>query len=153
MYYITDKVSAIKALQRLLFIEESGFYDDRTRQNVIEHQKANNLPQTGDVDYFTFISIRDKHFQRNILENTRRDVPFESRFPYSFGMYGDDVGLINSILSINAQKYSPDTKKPSGSYYSKDTEQAVSELRHIFMLEDGITVDELFYDRLNKSIK
>jgi hypothetical protein len=148
MYNIEDKNEAVRELQRLLGIRQTGIFDTGTKQSVIEHQRENNLEITGIADYVTFTSITESYRKRKLVKRVHEALPFTPRFPYTAGSMGDDVELINSLLRGAMEKYSINSPKPKGRYYSDYTADAVRQLRHIFILDNGTHIDEIFYDKL-----
>lgn len=150
MYFIDDKVAAIKEIQRLLGVSRSGNFDAKTREAVKTHQMLNGIEPTGIVDYNTFISISANHKLRTGKQKIEKCVPLVTRFPYQIGYSGDDVTMINSLLSNAVEKYELNYIKPRGKYYSVRTAGVVRRLREIFLLEDGYHVDSLFFELLLK---
>ena len=150
MYLINDKISAVRQIQRYLGINESGIYDNQTRNAVTDYQSKNGINPTGSVDYATFISLRGFHINEQIKKEARQLFPFEADFPYKRGDFGEDVGVINNMLSKAIEKYYLSINKPRGDYYSVRTEKAVVELRKIFLIDNGKEVDEIFYEKLHR---
>ena len=150
MYLIEDKSAAIREIQRLLEINQSGNYDSRTFEAVKSHQLLKGLPATGQVDYETFKSIHESFRYKNVLKKSAGMFSFVTRFPYQIGYSGEDVALINSLLSNVIDKFGLNYIKPKGRYFSVRSASAVKRLREIFMLEDGYHVDEPFFEILLK---
>ena len=57
MYRINDTISAIKEIQRLLGINQTGNYDKATRKAVGNIQQRYSLPVTEVSDYLTFNAL------------------------------------------------------------------------------------------------
>lgn len=146
MYRIEDRSAYIRILQNFLNVQESGRYDIKTKEAVLAHQKESGLPITGEVDYRTFLSIKDAYKSRAVKE----DNMGLSHFPYRFGMWGDDVALINSMLAAVLPVFSIDHTPPRGRYFGIDSENAVKYLRGVFMLGEDKTIDPEFFRRLKK---
>ena len=150
MYFIEDKVGAIKEVQKMLGVNETGTFDDNTRNTVISLQKKNDLSVTGVVDYETFLIILDNYRKRMLIDRVRSSLPFPNGFPYKRGDFNDSIGVLNSMLSLSIDKYCLKLFKPKGNYYSQRTENAVKTLRKIFLLEDKNEIDEEFYEKLQR---
>ncbi len=148
MYDIENKNEATKEVQRLLEINKTGQYDDKTKQSVINHQIENNLDPDGVTDYITFISIVDDYRERKKKEYVYSQLRFEPRFPYKYGDQGGDVEIINSLIRIIFTDYQTDELLPIGDFYGRDTENAVERLRDIFLLNPSREVDEILLYRM-----
>ena len=150
MYNINDKPAAIKEVQRLLLLNETGIYDNKTEEAVIEKQREAELEITGIVDLATFEAIV-KDFKDTALKNrVKEEAPLEGEFPYDIGEFGQDTVILNAMLAGAIDKHALPLWRPKGGYYSKVTAAAVTRLREIFLLESGTHIDEIFYDRLKR---
>ena len=152
MYSIKNKSSAIKALQRLLFINESGEYDRETKERVSAFQADQELPVTGVVDYSLFVLIRDAYFKES---EAREQMIYDGMlgFPYKYGASGSEVELLNSNLARALPLYGfYNSRLPRGGFYSADTEGAVMMLRRIYRMSEEPTVDKAFYSRMKKDL-
>lgn len=148
MYDIRNKSEAIRRIQKMLKVNESGIYDSKTRQKVTLHQELYSIEQSGVVDYITFLSILSEYNKNKIIELTNKNTPFTDGFPFRPGDSGDSITIINAMLKSAIEKYGLDATIPRGPFYSDATGIAVLELRRIFMLEEKNEIDEIFYDRL-----
>lgn len=148
MYDINDKPAAIRRIQRMLSLNESGIYDSRTREEVKAHQKKNLLNESGIVDYQTFMSILEVYRLKHLKKDVEEKIPFENNFPYSKGDIGDGPTILNTMLRRAIDTLSLDLQKPRGPYFSDTSTVAVKALRRIFLLKDAEYIDEIFYDRL-----
>ena len=142
MYYITDKQSAIKTVQRFLGQNQTGVYNAGTAKSVIAHQEEKGIEKSGIVDYETFNSLKE-----NYLENNEFPIIF-TQFPYKTGDSGTDITMLNAIIGEVIGEYTFEGLTESGSYYSTNTAEAVARLREIFMLSDSANVDREFLNRL-----
>lgn len=149
MYSLTDKNMAIKEVQRLLGLNQTGQYDAQARLSVSEHQSKNKIPITGTVDYATFESIANAYQEAADIAYARNFL-IQPAFPYYFGANDSNVGYINSLIREIFTQYTLESKLPKGNFYSTDTAEAVKALRKIFMLEDGEAVDEILLARMLK---
>ncbi len=151
MYDIENKIEAIKEVQRLLSINKTSQYDDKTKKAVINHQIDNDLNPDGVTDYITFKSITNDYREGKKKEYVYSQLRFEPQFPYKYGDQGGDVGMINSLIRIIFTDYQSDDLLPMGDFYGRDTEGAVEKLRAIFMLDPSKEVDEaLLYRMMNE---
>ena len=71
MYRIEEKIEAIKEVQRLLNLNQTGLFDKKTRDAVLNVQSKYKLAETGIVDYLTFTSIVEEY--SNEKNNQWRD--------------------------------------------------------------------------------
>ncbi len=149
MYSITDTEEAIKQIQKMLGLNETGQYNKETEDTVSRHQSDNGLVVSGVVDYETFLSIvKDYRHSREILyANSNLLNP---QFPYSKGDYDSNVGYINAIIRDIFTEYRIETKPPQNDYYGLDTVEAVRALRDIFMLDMSDETDEILFNRMIK---
>ena len=153
MYFIEDKTAAIKAMQKMLKINQTGEYDALTRGRVIEHQKNNSINTTGIVDYETFISILEDYRYVILKENAQTSIFENPSFPYKLGDFDENVGKINTLINDIFTDYLLETPLPTGKYFGKDTENAILRLRNIFALESSPYLDEILLDRMIKEHK
>ena len=150
MYLITDEKAAIKEIQRLLFLNESGIYDDKTKNAVIKTQENKNLPTDGIVDFETFEAIVEAYTADKMKMDVKNSSVLKTNaFPYQLGAHNHDVTILNAMISNVIDKYSLPIWKPKGAFYSKTTASAVEVLREIFHIEKGRHIDEIFYDKLS----
>lgn len=151
MYNIEDKASAIKAIQRMLNINESGVYDQRTIDAVTKIQVFYNINSLGIVDYPTFEAIKEEYHkkQRERMAEVRLGV---DGFPYSEGDKGESIELINYNIRDAISSYTYEGLSPRGAFYSQTTATAVRRMREIYMLEDSSLVDQELYFRIVSDI-
>lgn len=152
MYRINDRTSAIKNIQsylRAIFVGEinivpSGVYDDKTRLAVLEFQRNNGLEPNGVVDLFTFELLYSSYREKLIEDRVgkRIDLPF---YP---GDYSDEMREINKMLSSLLDYYRIDHRVTENGYYSKETSEAVKNMRKIYLMKDVDLVDEMLYSRM-----
>lgn len=151
MYMITDKSSGIRAVQRLLGINQNGIYDERTVESVKELQRESGLEVNGVVDYKTFVVLLKRH-----RENTSKEISGVSdgigNFPYERGRGGDDVVQLHRYMSFLLSEYNYEYIHPKGRYFNADTEKAVAFLRNVFGLVEGSIIDKVLYARIKREI-
>ena len=118
MYRIEEKDKAIQSVQRLLAIKETGVYDKNTSNSVAEHQSKNSLPETGIVDYTTFMSLVNEY--KTLIQNKKDTfgILADPSFPYKPGDHSADIGYINAVLRNILSDYRFEYKLPYGIYYN-----------------------------------
>ena len=147
MYRIEDQASAVKELQRLLGLNQTAFYDKKTREAVLMIQKELGLEQTGITDYATFNAIVNK-YRNSMSQIWNSNYLFKPIFPYRQGDMNDNVEKINDALKIVLKNFTYEGVIPGGKYYGKDTQDAVIFLRSIFKMIESEEIDEAFMNRL-----
>ena len=148
MYNIEDKPSAIKEVQRLLDINQTGEYNNKTSEAVKEIQKSKGLTETGITDYETFSVIVEDYRERVLSDPNGVKSLFTPAFPYSLGDHGSNVDYINTIIRDVFEEYRLETKLPRGNYYTRDTENAVIRLRQIFNMGESKETDVTLFNRI-----
>ena len=147
MYRIEESDEAIKEVQRLLGILQSGRYDNSTRVAVSDVQRASSLPITGITDYKTFTRIVRKYKDKTEgIFNS--DFLFSPHFPYIKGDMGGDVGRINDALAIVLKSYSYEGVSPRGKYIGEDTMNGVKFLERIFGMDERDEIDARLMNRI-----
>ena len=147
MYRIEDTESAIKDVQRLLSVNQSGIFDDKTRKKVVEIQEKYEIDKSGVVDYETFKKISLEHRIKQSGMRTN-DYLFNPNFPFIESNFSDNVEKINGILSLVLSDYAYEGILPKGKYYGKSTVDGVGYMRKIFGMEDSEEVDAVFFNRI-----
>ncbi|MBQ4071782.1 MAG: peptidoglycan-binding protein [Clostridia bacterium] len=160
MYNIQDKTAVIREIKRYLYdvahnmypqmksTTVDGIFDAESAEVVREYQKIRGLPINGSVDYITFLALA-KDYENVLRKKEQRDFILSGTpFSYSRGDYGDDVRVINLILSELSDVYRSLPHVGKGSYYSAYTCAAVREMRKVFMMEDSDEVDAALYERM-----
>ena len=153
MYFIEDISAAVKSIQKMLKINQTGEYDTLTRSRVIEHQENNSINATGIVDYETFISIHAAYRYEIIKENAKTSILENPSFPYKLGDFDENVEKINILINDIFEDYLLESPIPTGKYFGKDTENAILRLHSIFALESTPYLDEILFDRIIKEHK
>lgn len=163
MYRITDEAFAIREVQRFLLIiaerEPSlpisavdGIYGEDTRIAVTEFQKMKYINATGIVDKETFELlffeaddiIKEKNNKATVIEN--------EKFPLKLGDSGTDVSLLNTLLRHLSKFYKDIYELPYGSFFSKETENAVKIMQGVFQTDKTGTVSEGFIALLRSEV-
>ena len=154
MYLIDDKKSAIRDLQRFLFVigqkhgipyvSVDGFYGKETEDAVKEFQRLFALEITGTVKKETFDAIYDEYL-KVIKGEDGESLDFsKNAFPLKLGDSGNEVSVLNSFIRELSKIYK-DLPLPYGDFYSSDTNNAVRLLQGYFRIEkDGEVSINLF---------
>ena len=145
MYQINDRIAAIKEIQRLLGISQTGKYDSETKDKVLNIQESYGIEKTGTVDYTTFNAILTEHNQNN---SAHMQYLYAPNYPYAEGDMNENVYMIHNALSPVLKDYRYDGDFPSGKYLGKSTINAVNYLRSIFGMLTSDKIDEKFINRL-----
>lgn len=149
-YMINDRTAAIRNIQRLLFMNESGVYDERTAETVREAQRRNGIGVSGLVDRETFYALLAEHDNEKMRKAYTSELD-PREFPYDVGSYGVGVGeivrLVRSALSVYDLPFNL-----RGSIYSAALGEAVRALRGIYGFDDATDVDEKLYVRIKREL-
>jgi len=149
MYRIDDKVGAIKEVQRLLNLNQTGLFDKKTREAVLDAQAKYRLAETGVVDYLTFTLIAENY--RNEKSNLwSSDYLLNPRFPYVIGDMGENVLSINEALQVVLNDYTYEGIMPKGRYLNDNTIQGAKFLRKLFGMNESNEIDEELMSRIMK---
>ena len=147
MYRIDDTVSALKEVQRLLNVNQTGIYDTSTKKAVEQIQLNYGLKRADVVNYKTFNAILAEYNKREMRE-LNSNYLFNPVFPYTIGDMDDNVGLINDALRLVLSDYVYEDAAPRGNYLNENTITASNFLRKIFKMDLSDQLDELFIKRL-----
>lgn len=147
MYWIEDKSAAIKNIQRLLGVNQTGFYDTVTKDAVVKIQKSGAREKTGVIDFGTFELIVDEYNKRK-RRYTKENYLFMPRFPYRMNDLGENISMIHKALKPVLLDYIYEGAFPEGAFMNIDTVNAVNFLRKIFDMPLSNEIDEEFLGRL-----
>ena len=147
MYRIEDTTAAIKALQRLLGLNQTGNYDEATKSSVKDVQRRSYLPMSGVADYATFTAIL-KEYRTQMDEIFTGNYLFRARFPITEGYQGENAGRINEALATVLGAYGYEDTPPRGKYIGRDTLAGVNFLQGVFGMEIKEEIDGHFMNRL-----
>lgn len=146
MYYITDKASYIRELQRLLGIRQSGRYDNVTRARVNEIKVREGLSADGAVDYAVFLLILDEYRKQRGSQSI-----YSSYLPIKYGDIGEHVGYFNSLMTELLRGYSADVLKPRGRFFGKESIDAVRYFRTLYRIDpESEVIDPRLADMLER---
>ncbi len=166
MYSIDDVETIIRDIQGFLLLiaeergdtsyaptEKNGIYDESTRSAVKYYQKKTEIEESGVVDEETFYAIYNDYIYHNTIVENREKHPIDVEFPLGYGASHKDITGINTMLSDVSIYYYGASDIKKNSYFSKNTETAVINLRKIFGLSDSDMIDEEFYLILSEEHK
>jgi len=165
MYQQTDKKSAVKEIQKYLYVISDkkyneipripidGIFDDETKDAVIKFQEITLLAPTGTVDYVTFISLFEVY--TSIMDDfyTTDYIFGDSIFPLEENDQNEDVRALHIMIGELRKTYPQITDAGSGTYFSKKTGDAIEELRELFSLTKSRKLDKTLYRRMNAEIR
>ncbi|MBQ8289782.1 MAG: peptidoglycan-binding protein [Clostridia bacterium] len=163
MYYISDKASAVREVQRMLLIISQatdgisevtvdGIYGDTTRLAVLEFQKISGLEQTAEVDLETFTLLFDK--SEKILTEARVNagVSDEEKYPLMTGDASGAVRRLNTEL-LSLTRYLPDMPRADvRGFFGRATEDAVKYFQNLVRAEADGKVSALLFDRIKNEL-
>ena len=154
--YSTDKrADAVRELQRNLGLIEansfstvpSGLYDTETALAVNEFQRNSGLAATGIADYPTFEAIY-RCGTEDEKERIRKKKYKSTQFPIAIGDGGVAVYNLNVMLSDILSFYGLYFFNGTGSFFDKNTEEAVNIAAMIFGYEPTREVNSGLYERI-----
>ncbi len=148
MYTIENISEAVKEIQRLLGLSQTGDFNSVTENAVRAHQAKVEINESGIVDYETFLSLIEEAKMKEKEKNSSVYLPSAPYFPYKFGDNGRNVSLINTLIAEISEDYFLASRLPRGDFYGKDTENSIKELQVIFLLEETGEVDAVLLSRM-----
>ncbi len=163
-FELYDENAATEEVQRFLHVisdrrhEEipriaiDGIYGEETREAVREFQKIYGLYESGTVDRETFDLLNEIYLDILLREDAEDVIITTNPFPLSLGSEGNEVLVLNVMLIELEKTYKDIGSVRKSSYYSTETENAVTNLQRIFRARENGVVDELFYDRLRDEL-
>lgn len=163
MYRLEDRPAAIREVQRFLLIVSQndlsiphitvdGVYTEQTAEAVRIFQQSRNIIPTGSVDLETFTLLFGEASELMAEEERRRRVIDAEGFPLKLGDSGSDVNGLNTILRELSEYYNKIIVKPYGSFFSRDTYDAVIIMQKQLLEEESGLVSIKFYDKLSEEL-
>ena len=160
MYNITNRSRAVREIKKYLyFVAEYGYpempkttidgiFDKETANSVKGFQKAVGISETGIVDLITFNHLYSA-YKRIVDDKMTRDyVITDNGFPIMPGDINEDVRVVHTLISELGRIFTELQSVGNSNYYSKRTENAVHQLRKIFMLNDEPFIDKILFERM-----
>ena len=163
-YELFDTEMAIREVQTFLhFIRDKrhngitrvaidGVFGKETEDAVREFQRIYGLYESGVVDRETFELLNKIYLELLLEDNSSEFIITGEDFPLSLGSQNNDVLVLNIMLIELGKAYGDIGDVQKSSYYSSETETAVTNLQRIFRVEENGIVDALFYDRLRDEL-
>lgn len=146
MYRIEDEISAIKNIQRLIFLNQTGAYDEKTRNSVLEIQKKQGSTPSGIVDYETFRLIVENYHKKASQKSS--EYLFGAKYPYEYGDIGENIVIINNAVSAVLKDFRYNEDHPKGAFFGHETINGIRYLRKAFCMEESDSADPAFINRL-----
>ncbi len=108
-----------------------GIYGQQTRGAVTDFQRANNIPQTGEVNFETWNAIHSAYnYTKQNLNAQHGIMPFPSLVTvFSDGDSGTAVIILQAMLNTIAGIHNNITANRLNGIYDSNTALAVSELQ------------------------
>ena len=143
MYLIGDRVRAVKALQRMLGVAESGWLDTATRSKI---EAIIGRPAPDKIGYADFLMIKEAYLARKRELTVRRCAGIWNAGKAASEYTREEMTRINLLLSEAVVKNRLEAYPPRGAYYTVDSKRAVEAVRRMLLLsEDGGIDTELLY--------
>ncbi len=164
MYRLGDKRAAIREIQKYLhFISDrtapeiprvaiDGFFGEETKNAVKAFQNYVGISESGAVDYETFTLLYEEFSKAKLLYKAEGYFIDEKLFPFKPGDMGREMLYINLMLDELGSIFQGIGRVDLKPYFSLSTENAVKEIRSIFMLEPIPLVDILLFDRMRNEL-
>lgn len=157
MYFINDRQSAVKNVQRYLGkiysgkigVSENGYFDSNTLMALHTFQKENGSEIKDYVDYEDFTKIYSEYLKRLTVEYMH-NLYDTSLYPIVKGDVGEEIYLINAMLIEILQFYGYYIGLESRPYFSDKTLEALEIINEIFEYENEGIIDELLHYRIKK---
>ena len=165
MYRLEDERAAIREIQKYLyFISDSiypeiprvaidGIYGEETREAVRVFQRIVGLDENGNVDYETFTMLYAEYLNAQLLIESEKFFIDTKIFPVKEGDMGREILYINLMLDELGKIYSEMGRVDIKPYFTQSSENAVKELRKIFMLESSPVIDLLLFNKMRHELK
>ena len=149
MYHITDKVAAIRAVQRMLGVNPTGRLDTQT-VNKIEYITGSSEYET--VDYSLFLNIKSRAKENRYREYIEKRLNISEERLITGKYLRSEMQVINTMLAEAISKNGLNSYSPRGYLFSRDSAAAVRELRCVFNLSESDLVDAEFLYLLIKNL-
>ena len=164
MYQQTDKKSAVKEIQKYLFVLSDkkysnipripidGIFDKETESAVIIFQENKLISPTGIVDYETFTALYEDYI--SVTENfyTSDYIFGDGTFPLKENDQNEDVRALHIMINELRKSYSQISGVGTGAYFSKRTSDAIDDIRELFMMPKSGKLDKELYRRMISEI-
>ena len=164
MYRANDKSAAVKEIKKYLYaLNQSlypsirrttidGFFDDETRNAVIDFQKIMGINPTGIVNLETFNALYAEYL-RATDESNENSINQSFGIPIAIGDMTEDVRVLHVLINKLSRIYNSVDYVGTSAYYSEESANAVRALKKIFMMEDTPIVDKATMQRILYDLK
>ena len=143
MYFISDKTAAVRALQKMLGVPETGRIDRGMAEKI---EKITGSPFTGVVSYTDFPVIKKAYRKRKAARLVRDALGIDASGSNGGRYTRDEMEKINQLLAKCIKENRLEAYPPRGRFYTSLTATAVREVRKMLMLPEGDEIDvELLY--------
>ena len=143
-YTIENKSAYIVALQRMLFIPQSGRLDKLTVEKLRQFKEMHGLVSEHLVDFQTFEMIKAVHQKSRLIKSGGKLLPYE---------HSDEFYSVTKMLCAVITLYSLPLRPPKGAVYGYDAIRAVKRLREIYCLEAIEVIDGEFLHYLSRDFE
>ncbi|MBQ8215587.1 MAG: peptidoglycan-binding protein [Clostridia bacterium] len=129
-----------------------GIYDDKTRQTVAIFQGLSGIAATGEVDYVTWLALRDDY--RRAVAAKSRSMPI---YPFEYALEGGTVGegdtlslvsILQAMIGDLSSVYALPQEQRTNGVYDEETVQNVRSLQEIWQLPQTGRVDKETWNML-----
>ena len=164
MYRLSDERSAIREIQRFLYvisdrvnqdiprISIDGIYGSETREAVEIFQASYGIPISGTVDLNTFDTLYRLYSEETLKERLNDYVITDDGFPIKVGTQSNDVVAIHLLISELSKNYLGVDSVGNGSYFSENSKKATTALQNIFRMPMTGEVDAYLFERMKTEI-
>lgn len=163
MYFLSDTASAIREVQRFLYVVSynvndeiprvaiDGIYGPETELAVRSFQRIYGLEVTGVVDLATFNTLYVAYLEVVEDQSYSDTILTDEGFPITLGTQNNDVVLLHLLINELGKTYADiGFVNVKSSYFSEESQNAVKELQKIFNLPVTGEVDKRLYYRMKK---
>ena len=164
MYRQENKKAAVYEIQEYLFflsdkkypsiprVPIDGTFDGETRDAVIEFQKIMLLSPSGIVDYETFTALYEEYEIARLDYDTENYIFRNGTLPLKENDQNEDVRVLHTMINRLRKTYPQITDAGSGAYFSKNTAEAIKQMRILFALPGKPILDKALYRRIKSEI-
>lgn len=165
MYFLSDTPSAIREVQKFLYVISDsvntavprvaidGIYGEETESAVRVFQEIYGHGVSGKVDRETFDSLYSLYSEALIDIRVSDFLLTNEGFPIVLGMQNNDVIAVHLLISELGKTYKDiGYVNVKSTYFSTDSKNAVMELQKIFNVPVTGEVDKLFFLRMRQEL-
>ena len=153
MYRFYEEKEKIREIQKYLFVTESGYYDEKTREAVKHVQKLYGFEENGEIDYYTFTLIYGEYLKKKQKDRLKARFP-EVVFPLKINSYSDASMEVNKMLILLSNFYGIETNLRYTDYYGERSEKIIEKISDIYdIVRVAGEIDENTYEMLEKDFR